>query len=74
LSWRDADEALEVLGELALIREADLRRDLGQGEVMVGVQELLRPRDAAREDVPGAAAPRWPREKLRAVVEYIAYK
>jgi hypothetical protein len=47
----DADEALEVMGELALIREADARRDLGQGEVPVGVQELLRPRDAACDDV-----------------------
>ena len=48
---RDADETLEVVGEVAVIREAEARRDLGQGEVLVGVQELLRPRDAA---------PRWP--------------
>ncbi len=39
------------MGELALIREAGARRDLCQGEVPVGVQELLRPRDAARDDV-----------------------
>jgi hypothetical protein len=51
LSRRDTDDALEVLGEVALIREADARRDLSQGEVPVGVQELLRPRDAARDDV-----------------------
>jgi hypothetical protein len=36
---------------LAVIREADARRDLGQGEVTVWVQELLRPLDAARHDV-----------------------
>jgi hypothetical protein len=51
LSRRDADDALEVVGELALIREADARRDLSQGEVTVWVQERLRPRDAARDDV-----------------------
>jgi hypothetical protein len=51
LARREADDALEVLGELALIRKADARRDLGQGEVLVGVQELLRPCDAARDDV-----------------------
>jgi hypothetical protein len=51
LARRDADDALEVLGEVALIHEADTRRDLGQGEVLVGVQELLRPRHAARDDV-----------------------
>src|SRR5262249_6196548 len=48
---RDADETLEVLGEVALICETDTRRDLGQGKVLVGVQELLRPRDAARDDI-----------------------
>jgi hypothetical protein len=51
LARRDADDALEVMGEVAVIREADARRDLGQGEVLVGVQELLRPRDTACDDV-----------------------
>ena len=51
MSRRDADDALEAMGELALIRESDARRDLSQGEVTVGVQELLRPLDAARDDV-----------------------
>ena len=32
-------------------RDADAHRDLGQGEIMVGVQKLLRPRDAARDVV-----------------------
>jgi hypothetical protein len=45
----DADDALEVMGELALVRESGARRDLCQGEVTVGLQELLRPLDAARE-------------------------
>src|SRR5262249_27895566 len=40
-----------MLGELALIRKADAGRDLGEGEVLVWVQELLRPRDAACDDV-----------------------
>jgi hypothetical protein len=51
LSRRDADDALEVMGELALIRESGARRDLCQGEATVLLQELLRPLDAAREDV-----------------------
>jgi len=51
VSRRDADDALEVAGEVALIREAGARRDLGQCEVPVGVQELLRPLDPSRDDV-----------------------
>jgi hypothetical protein len=51
LSWRDADDALEVMGELALIREAGAGRDICQGEVTVLLQELLRPLDAAQDDV-----------------------
>jgi hypothetical protein len=39
------------MGELALIRESSARRDLGEGEVTVSLQELLRPVDAAREDI-----------------------
>src|SRR5262249_27227562 len=50
-SWRDADAALEVLGELALIREADVRGDLCQREVRPGFQELLDALDAAGDDV-----------------------
>src|SRR5262245_45108472 len=51
LSRRDADEALEVMGELALVREAGVRGDLRQGEVASGLQELLGPLDAAGDDV-----------------------
>src|SRR5262245_4980202 len=51
LSWRDAEEALEVMGELALVREAGVRGDLRQGEVASGLQELLGPLDAAGDDV-----------------------
>src|SRR6516164_2908972 len=51
LPRREADEALEVMGELALVREAGARRDLCQGEVKVLLQELLGPLDAAPEDV-----------------------
>jgi hypothetical protein len=39
------------MGEVAVIREADARRDLDQGEVLVEVQELLRPRNPACDDV-----------------------
>ena len=46
LSRRDAEEALEVMGELALVREAGVRGDLRQGEVAAGLQELLGPLDA----------------------------
>src|SRR5262245_2316868 len=51
LSRRDADQALEGMGELALVREAGAYRDLRQGEVRVLLQELLGPLDAAPEDV-----------------------
>jgi len=47
LSRRDADEALEVMTEHALAREAGVRGDLRQGEV-AALQKLLRPLDAAR--------------------------
>jgi hypothetical protein len=45
LPRRDAGEALEVVGELALVREAGVQGDLRQGQVRPGVQELssLRP-------------------------------
>src|SRR5262245_48158698 len=51
LPRRNADQALEVLAELALVRESGGRRDLGQGEVTVLLQELLGPVDAAGDDV-----------------------
>src|SRR5262245_39476903 len=51
LSRRDADQALEVMGELALVREAGVRGDLRQGEVASGLQQLLGPLDAAGDDV-----------------------
>src|SRR5262245_10272546 len=51
LPRRDADCALEVMRELALVREAGARGNLRQGEVASGLQELLGPLDAAGEDV-----------------------
>ena len=51
LSWRDADDALEVMGELALIRESGARRDLCQGKVRSCLQELIGPLDAAHDRV-----------------------
>jgi hypothetical protein len=47
----DADEALEVMGELALIREAGARGDVRQGQARSGLQQLLGPLDAAQDDV-----------------------
>src|SRR6516165_8662182 len=49
LSRRDADEALEVMTEHALAREASERGDLRQGEV-AALQEHLCPLDAAQDD------------------------
>src|SRR5262245_15584108 len=43
----DADEALEVVGELALVGEAGMRGDLRQGQVGPRLQELPGPLDAA---------------------------
>src|SRR6516164_1380966 len=51
LPRRDADYALEVMRELALVREAGVRGNLRQGEVASGLQELPGPLDAAGEDV-----------------------
>src|SRR6516225_4922254 len=51
LARRDADQALEVMGELALVREAGVRGDLRQGEGAAALQELLGPLDAAGDDV-----------------------
>ena len=51
LPRRDADEPLEVRGELALVREAGVCGDVRQGQVAAALQELLGPLDAAGEDV-----------------------
>jgi hypothetical protein len=51
LPRRDADEALEVAAEVALVREAGGQGDLGQGEVRSCLQELPGPLDAAADDV-----------------------
>src|SRR6516162_8724066 len=51
LPRRDADEALEVIGELALVREAGVRADLRQGQVASRLQELPGSLDAAGDDV-----------------------
>ena len=41
LPRRDAGQALEVMGELALVTEAGVGGHLRQGEVASGLQELL---------------------------------
>src|SRR5262245_10528913 len=51
LPRRDADQALEVMGELALVGEAGAQGDLRQGEVAPGLQQLPGPLDAAGDDV-----------------------
>ena len=48
---RDADEALKVTGELALVREAGVRGDLRQGQARPCLEELLGPFDAAQDHV-----------------------
>ena len=48
---RDADESLEVAGELALVGEAGAQGDLRQGQVRPCLQELLGPLDAAPDHV-----------------------
>src|SRR5260370_2100153 len=49
LPRRDADEALEVTAELALVREAGAQGDLRQGQVRPCLHELLGPRDAPQD-------------------------
>ena len=51
LPRRDADDALEVMGELALVTEAGVRGHLRQGEIRSCLQEVLGPLDAAGDDV-----------------------
>src|SRR5262245_58047543 len=48
---RDADDALEVMGELALIREADTRGNLDERQVGLALEKLSRPFDATGDDV-----------------------
>src|SRR5262249_34467878 len=48
---RDAEQALEVMREVALVREAGARRNLCQGEVGILLKELLRTLDATGDDV-----------------------
>src|SRR5262245_63746764 len=48
--WCDAEEALEMTGELALVGEAGAQGDIRQGYVRSGLQELLGPLDAAKDD------------------------
>src|SRR5215470_19012106 len=56
LPRRDADEALEVTGELALGREAGAGSDLRQGQIRPCLQELLVPLDAAQDRGPARPA------------------
>src|SRR6516225_2900334 len=51
LARRDADEALEVMAELALVREAGVRGHLRQGQVGSRLQVLPGPLDATGDDV-----------------------
>src|ERR1700733_3856420 len=67
---RHADEPFEVMGELALVREAGARGDLRQRGVVTSFQEMLGPLDAARDDElvrrqPGGRL-ELPREVVRA--------
>src|SRR5215468_2737873 len=62
LPRRDADEALEVVGEVALVREAHVRGDLRQGEGRPCLKEFLGALDAARDDVQVRRPPGGPLE------------
>src|SRR5262245_27849055 len=66
---RDADDALEVVRELALVREPGAQRDLRQGQRRPGLQELLGPLDAAEDDVLVGRQPRGLLELPREVVD-----
>jgi hypothetical protein len=57
LSRSDADDPLEVKGKLALVREADAKRDLRQAELVVSPQEVLRTRDLIGKAKPVMRAP-----------------
>ena len=62
LPRRDADEALEEMAELALVREAGAGGDLRQGQVGSCLQELPGPLDAAQDRGPArpARGSHWP--------------
>jgi len=64
----DAGEALEVMGELALVREAGMRGDFRQGQIGSCMQEVLGPLDAAHDDVLVRRQPRGRLELSRKVV------
>src|SRR5262245_22845604 len=51
LPRRDADDVLEVAGELALVREPGARGHLRQGQTGPRLQEVLGPFNAAQNDV-----------------------
>ena len=68
LPRRDADEALEVVAELALIRESGTGRNLCQGEVTVLLQEVPGPLHAAQDDVLVWGKPGGPLELAGEVV------
>src|SRR5262249_35832340 len=50
-SRSDADDPLEVSGELALVRESGVRGDIRERKFVVPAQQLHRPFDAAGHDV-----------------------
>src|SRR5262245_57421192 len=69
LPRRDAEEALQVMAELAVVGEAGVRGGLRQGEVASGLQEqLLGPLDAAHDHVLVRRQPRGPLELRDEVV------
>src|SRR5262249_25963377 len=67
LSRRGANEALEVIGELALVREAGAGSHLRQGQV--ALQQLLGPFDAPGDDVLVRRQPGGPPELPREMVD-----
>src|SRR5262249_60965259 len=65
---RDADDALEMMGELALIREANTRGNLDQGQVGLALEKLSRPFDATGDDALVCGQSRGRLEPPRTVV------
>src|SRR5215472_9598117 len=68
LSWRDPDDALEMVGELALVGEAGVGGDLRQGKVAT-LKESLGPFNAAHNDVLVRRQPSGRLEPPREVVD-----
>src|SRR5262252_5741706 len=68
LSWRDPDDALEMVGELALVGEAGVGGDLRQGKV-ASLKEALGPFNAAHNDVLVRRQPGGHLEPPREVVD-----